>query len=118
MEFRDETEFVRSWLEFEPEDEPNAEPRYVATAVAARIGLHVQTIRRYEEYGLVEPRRPERGAGLYSDADIERLRRIKRLTDDLGVNLAGVAAILHLRQQVVALQREMIALRRQTGSGS
>ena len=116
MEFRDETGFVRSWLEFELEDEPNPEPRYAATVVAARIGLHVQTIRRYEAYGLVEPRRLERGSGLYSDADIERLRRIKRLTEDLGVNLAGVAAILQLRQQIVALQREM--LRRQGESGS
>jgi MerR family transcriptional regulator/heat shock protein HspR len=113
MESFDNAAMVRAWLEFELEEEPDSEPRYAITAVATRVGIHVQTIRRYEQYGLVEPHSISVGRPLYSDADIVRLQRIQRLTDDLGINLAGVAAILHLRQQVIALQREMDALRRQ-----
>jgi MerR family transcriptional regulator/heat shock protein HspR len=67
---------------------------------------------RYEEWGLLEPERSGRGR-LYSDADIERVKRIRRLVNDLGVNLAGAAAVMHLRRQVIALQREMQALRDQ-----
>jgi MerR family transcriptional regulator/heat shock protein HspR len=96
----------------EPLDE---EPRYAVTVVAARSGLRVQTIRRWEAYGIVEPRQSEAGSPLYSEADIADLQRVRRLTDDLGVNLAGVAAILHLRRQLVALQREAMALRRTLG---
>lgn len=99
----------------DPEEAASDEPRYVISAVASHAGIHVQTVRRYEEFGLLEPRPDRRGGALYSDADIERIRRIRRLTDDLGVNLAGVAAILHLRRQVIALQREMDALRRRLG---
>jgi MerR family transcriptional regulator/heat shock protein HspR len=117
METFDNAEMVRAWLEFELEEAPDTEPRYAITAVATRVGIHVQTIRRYEQFGLVEPHSISVGRALYSDADIQRLQRIRRLTDDLGINLAGVAAILHLRQQVVALQREMTNLRRQR-SGS
>lgn len=117
MENFDNAATVRAWLEFEPEDEPDTEPRFAVTAVATRVGIHVQTIRRYEQYGLVEPHSAGIGRALYSEADISRLMRIQRLTDDLGINLAGVAAILHLRQQLVALQREL-ALRRRQESGS
>jgi MerR family transcriptional regulator, heat shock protein HspR len=102
------------WLEFDPEPEPDDEPRYAPDAAAARIGIRVQTIRRWEAEGLIEPRQGDRGL-LYSEADLLTLARIRRLTDDLGVNLAGVAAVLHLRRQVVSLQREMAALRRMLG---
>jgi MerR family transcriptional regulator, heat shock protein HspR len=115
MDYRDDVRVSQWWLEFEPEEEPNSEPRYAVTAVASQIGVHVQTIYRYEQYGLVQPRRLDTGSRLYSEADIEQLRRIRRLTEDLGVNLAGVAAVLHLRRQLVALQREMAAMRRQRG---
>ncbi len=101
------------WVEIE--EEGDDEPRYLITAVATRAGIHVQTVRRYEAYGLVEGRRPERGPALYSAADVARIRRIRRLTDDLGVNLAGAAAVLHLREQVIALQRELSALQRGRG---
>ncbi len=111
MNYREDASLRVRWTEIEPEPEANDEPRYAPTAAAARIGIRVQTIRRWEDEGLIEPRRGERGM-LYSDADLEQLARIRRLTDDLGVNLAGVAAVLHLRRQVVALQREMLALRR------
>ena len=88
------------------------EPRYAISVVAARCGVRKGTLRRYEEWGLLEPARAGRQR-LYSEADIEHVQRIRRLVDDLGVNLAGAAAVLHLRQQVIALQREMDALREQ-----
>jgi DNA-binding transcriptional MerR regulator len=88
---------------------PSEEPRYAISVVAARCGVRTATLRRYEEWGLVEPTRsgPRR---LYSEADIDRVMRIRRLMNDLGVNLAGVAAVLHLRQQVIALQNELQSL--------
>jgi MerR family transcriptional regulator/heat shock protein HspR len=94
------------------DDGPNEEPRYAISVVAARCGIQLGTLRRYEEWGLVQPARTGRQR-LYSDADIERIQRIRRLMDDLGINLAGAAAVLHLRQQVISLQREMHALRQQ-----
>jgi MerR family transcriptional regulator/heat shock protein HspR len=99
-------------------EEPlNPEPRYEVTVVAARTGVQIATIRRYEEIGLVEAITVQSGTRLYSDADIDRIRRARRLIDDLGVNLAGAAAILHLREQLVALQREFQMLRdRSAGS--
>jgi MerR family transcriptional regulator/heat shock protein HspR len=99
------------------DDEPSHEPRYAVTAVAVRVGLRVETVRRYEAFGLIESARDETGLARYSDADIDRIRRARRLIDDLGVNLAGAAAILHLRQQLLALQRELRALR-ETRPGS
>jgi MerR family transcriptional regulator, heat shock protein HspR len=96
------------------EDGPNEEPRYAISVVAARCGLQQGTLKRYEEWGLVEPVRYGRRR-LYSEADIERVLRVRRLVEDLGLNLAGAAAVLHLRQQVIGLQREMHALREQLG---
>lgn len=98
------------------DEEPSREPRYVVTAVAVRVGLRVQTVRRYEAVGLIEPAIDETGIALYSDADIDHIRRARRLVSDLGVNLAGAAAILHLRQQLLGLQRELRVMReRQPG---
>jgi MerR family transcriptional regulator/heat shock protein HspR len=101
----------RRWREVVVEVEASAEPRYAITAVAARSGVQVQTVRRYEAYGLIEAAVVGTGVRLYSEADVVRVRRIRRLVDDLGVNLAGAAAILHLREQLVGLQRELVALR-------
>jgi DNA-binding transcriptional MerR regulator len=94
------------------EDGPNEVPRYAISVVAARCGVRTGTLKRYEEWGLVEPARSG-NRRLYSDADIERVQRARRLMDDLGINVAGAAAVLHLRQQVITLQREMRALRAQ-----
>jgi DNA-binding transcriptional MerR regulator len=90
------------------------EPRYAIAAVAARTGVHITTIRRYEEAGVVEAVTVQSGARLYSEADIDRIWRARRLIDDLGVNLAGAAAILHLREQLIALQREFQVLQERT----
>jgi MerR family transcriptional regulator, heat shock protein HspR len=94
------------------EDNAKDEPRYAISVVAARCGVRKGTLRRYEEWGLLEPVRAGRSR-LYSDADIEHVQRIRRLVDDLGINLAGAAAVLHLREQVLALQREIDELREQ-----
>jgi MerR family transcriptional regulator/heat shock protein HspR len=92
----------------------NAVPRYAIAAVAARTGVHITTIRRYEEAGVVEAVTVQTGTRLYSEADIDRIWRARRLIDDLGVNLAGAAAILHLREQLIALQREFQVLQERT----
>ena len=88
------------------------EPRYAISVVADRCGVRKGTLRRYEEWGLLEPVRAGRRR-LYSEADIEHVQRIRRLVDDLGINLAGAAAVMHLREQVIALQRELEDLRQQ-----
>jgi MerR family transcriptional regulator/heat shock protein HspR len=100
---------VSDWM---VDDGPDDEPRYAISVVASRSGLRTTTIRRYEEWGLLEPRRTE-GRKLYSEADIDRALRVRRLVEDLGINLAGAAAVLHLRQQLISLQREMQSLRDQ-----
>ena len=90
--------------------DPNNEPVYVISIAAERVGLHPQTLRLYEREGLVKPAR--RGTNrLYSDRDIERLRQIQRLTQGMGVNLAGVEIILNLLEQVSQLQNELEELR-------
>jgi MerR family transcriptional regulator, heat shock protein HspR len=82
------------------------EPSYVISIAAARVGMHPQTLRLYERVGLVKPAR--RGSNrLYSDEDIERLRQIQRLTQEMGVNLAGVEIILSLLEQINELQLEL-----------
>ena len=113
MARRNQSDVVRvSITDWVIEDGASDEPRYAISVVAARSGVRTTTLRRYEEWGLLEPARSGRQR-LYSEADIERVLRIRRLVDDLGINLAGAAAVLHLRQQVIALQREMQTLREQ-----
>ncbi len=102
-------------IEVDLDENLSREPRYAGTVVATRVGVRVQTLRRYESYGLLEPARSKTGYRLYSESDIARVRRIRRLTDDLGVNLAGVAAILHLRNQLILSQRELERYREQAG---
>ncbi len=77
-------------------------------SVAARIlGVHAQTLRYYERVGLIEPSRSRGNNRLYSSRDIERLRQIKTLMDDLGVNLAGVEVILRMREQMAEMEMEI-----------
>lgn len=82
------------------------EPCYLISVVAKLVDLHPQTLRRYEEKGLIRPARAS-GRRLYSLRDIERVRKINRLVNDLGVNLAGVEVILNMSQRMKYLQREM-----------
>ena len=73
--------------------------------------IHPQTLRMYERVGLVTPKRVGKNR-LYSERDIERLRQIQRLTQDLGVNLAGVEVILGLLERIDLLQSEIERLKR------
>ncbi len=90
---------------------PN-EPCYTIGVVARLVDLHPQTLRNYEQLGLVVPSRTDGNIRLYSQAEVERLRKINRLTQELGVNLAGVEVILHMADQIEALQAEVEGLSR------
>jgi MerR family transcriptional regulator/heat shock protein HspR len=73
-------------------------------SVAAELAeMHPQTLRMYEQRGLIEPQRSPKGTRLYSHADVERLKRIQQMTADLGMNLAGVERVFELEQQLSAM---------------
>ena len=91
-------------------------PRYMISVAAELAGMHPQTMRLYEAKGLVLPARTPGGTRLYSDADVERLRLVQRLTTELGLNLAGVEQVLRLedelrrvRTRLERLERELLA---------
>lgn len=84
------------------------ERRYTIRVAAERAGLHEQSLRMYERRGLIQPERSKGNIRLFSDADIEHIRFIKRLVDDLGVNLAGVEVIMRMRSQLIEAQ-ELVA---------
>jgi MerR family transcriptional regulator/heat shock protein HspR len=88
---------------------------YTIKVAAELCGMHEQSLRMYERKGLVAPQRSQGNIRLYSNTDIEHIRFIKRLIDELGVNLAGVEVILHMREQLVAAQRELAELRQAVG---
>ncbi|MBA3475377.1 MAG: MerR family transcriptional regulator [Actinobacteria bacterium] len=83
-------------------------------SVAAQlVGMHQQTLRVYESKGLVRPGRTPGGTRLYSEADLDRLRVIQRLTTELGLNLAGVEHVLRLEDELRRLQGRMNRLERE-----
>ena len=92
------------------------EPCFVISVAARIIGVHAQTLRYYERVGLIWPSRTVGRQRLYSMADIERLRRIKALTEDMGVNLAGAEVALKLMMRVEDLEKEVQALTAQVQS--
>jgi len=85
----------------------NTEPCYVISVAARMLGIETYTLRYYERIGVVEPHRSQGNIRLYSERDIDLLRRVKTLVDDMGVNLAGVEVILRLAQRVSELQNEV-----------
>jgi len=85
----------------------DSEPCYVISVVARMIGVHAQTLRYYEKAGLIEPSRSSGRVRLYSNRDIERLRQVRTLMNDLGINLAGVEVILRLNERIEALEQQM-----------
>ena len=87
-------------------------PRYMISIAAELVGMHPQTLRQYEEKGLVRPQRTAGNTRLYSEADLERLRLVQRLTTELGLNLAGVEAVLGLEEQLRRMQARMERLER------
>jgi MerR family transcriptional regulator, heat shock protein HspR len=82
---------------------------FVISVAAELAGVHPQTLRIYEREGLVRPKRTTANARRYSERDIQRLLEIKRLTGD-GINLAGVAAVLELTEEIERLQATVVAL--------
>jgi MerR family transcriptional regulator/heat shock protein HspR len=87
------------------------EPVYYISVAARLIEAHPQTLRMYERVGLVRPQRTPQGLRLYSERDLERLRQIQRLTQEMGVNLAGVDLVLKLLDQIAELQGQIERLR-------
>jgi MerR family transcriptional regulator/heat shock protein HspR len=88
-------------------------PRYMISVAAELVGMHPQTLRIYESKGLVRPRRPPGNTRLYSEADLERLRLIQRLTTELGLNLAGVETVIRLEDELGKARARLDRLERE-----
>jgi MerR family transcriptional regulator/heat shock protein HspR len=82
-------------------------PRYMISVAADLVGMHPQTLRIYEQKGLVQPKRTAGNTRLYSELDIDRLRLIQRLTTEIGLNLVGVEQVLHLEDELRHMQRRL-----------
>jgi len=87
-------------------------PRYMISVAAELVGMHPQTLRIYEAKGLVSPNRTRGNTRLYSEADLERLRLIQRLTTELGLNLAGVELVLRLEDELRKAHERMERMER------
>src|SRR5437764_8630283 len=83
------------------------------SVAAELVGMHPQTLRIYEQKGLIRPKRTNGGTRLYSDADVERLQLIQQLMNELGLNLAGVERVLELEDQLQRMQRRVDRLQRE-----
>jgi MerR family transcriptional regulator, heat shock protein HspR len=82
-------------------------------SVAAELAdMHPQTLRMYEARGLIEPQRSPKGTRLYSQKDVDRLRRIQEMTAELGMNLAGVERVFELEQQLDSMARKVASLQK------
>src|SRR4051794_12473643 len=88
-------------------------PRYMISVAADLVGMHPQTLRIYENKGLIRPKRTAGNTRLYSEADLDRLRLIQRLTNELGLNLAGVEHVLRLQDELVRMHRRLDRMERE-----
>src|SRR5919198_6743967 len=86
---------------------------YMISVAAELAGMHPQTLRIYESRGLITPKRSAKNTRLYSQEDVERLRRIQELTTELGMNLAGVEAVFELEAELARMRRRMRNVERQ-----
>ncbi len=93
--------------------ETSDRPIYMISVAADLVGMHPQTLRMYEAKGLIRPQRTPGGTRLYSEADIERLRIVQRLTTELGLNLAGVELVLRLEDELRKAHAQIDRLQRQ-----
>lgn len=82
------------------------EPLYTMAVAARLTGMHPQTLRKYERAGLISPARPSGNQRLYSDADIERLRRIQHLVEERGVNIAGLELAMAMSDRLDEIHSE------------
>ena len=85
---------------------------YMISVAAELAGMHPQTLRIYETRGLITPQRSPKNTRLYSQDDVDRLRRIQELTSELGMNLAGVERVFELEAEIDRMQRRMRNLER------
>ncbi len=85
-------------------------------SVAAELAeMHPQTLRMYEQRGLIEPKRSPKGTRLYSHSDVERLKRIQQMTAEMGMNLAGVERVFELEEQLNAMTAKVRRLEKRAG---
>ena len=91
-------------------------PRYMISVAADLVGMHPQTLRIYESKGLIRPKRTAGNTRLYSEADLDRLRLIQRLTNELGLNLAGVEQVMQLQDELVRMRRQLDRMQREMRS--
>tara|TARA_B100000745_G_C20016964_1_gene345681 strand:+ start:52 stop:387 length:336 start_codon:yes stop_codon:yes gene_type:complete len=89
------------------------DPCFVISVAARMVRVHTQTLRYYEREGLLEPARSRGNIRLYSQKDIEKLRSIKSLTDELGINLAGVQVVMRLMERISGLEKQVLNLNQQ-----
>ncbi len=101
------------------DEQENSRPRvgqrqglYMISVAASLAGVHPQTLRVYEQRRLIQPTRTPKGTRLYSDANVETLRRIQELTDE-GMNLAGVERVFDMEAQIARMRRRIVSLERQ-----
>jgi len=97
---------------------PAAGEHLTLEALAGAANLHPQLVQHFVAYGLIEPLSSERELPCFDASAVLRLRKIRRLRGDLGINLPGIAAVLDLLDRIEALQRELSALRARTGLDS
>jgi MerR family transcriptional regulator/heat shock protein HspR len=83
------------------------EPRYVISIAAQMLGIQTYTLRYYERIGIVQPSRSRGNIRLYSEQDLKQLRHVKKLIEELGVNLAGAEVILRMARQIADLQQRV-----------
>ena len=86
---------------------------YMISVAAELAGMHPQTLRIYEARGLITPKRSPKNTRLYSQEDVDRLRRIQELTNQLGMNLAGVERVFELEEEMARMRRRVRSLERQ-----
>ncbi len=83
------------------------EPRYVISVAARLLGTQTHTLRYYEKIGIIEPSRSKGNIRLYSEQDIERVRKVKAMMDDLGINLAGICVVMRMAQRISEMQEQI-----------
>jgi MerR family transcriptional regulator/heat shock protein HspR len=89
------------------ENQFREEPCFIISIAARMVGVHAQTLRYYERVGLIWPSRSVGRQRLYSMADLDRIRRVRTLTDEMGVNLAGAEVVLKLMGRIENLERQV-----------
>ena len=89
------------------------EPAFIISVAARMLGVHAQTLRYYERVGIIVPSRSTGRIRLYSQSDINRVRRVQKLIDELGVNLAGAEVIIDMGAKILALEEENKTLRQE-----